>query len=67
MKINTTSLWILGLFISSLIALIFWLNNPANFKRFIKNSFNNIFSTQINGELLEGQFLQNIFWLKKQI
>jgi len=59
---NTTSFWILGLLISFIIALIFWLNNPANFKRFIKNSFNNIFSTQTNGELLEGQFLQSIFW-----
>ena len=59
---STTSLWILGLLISFIIALIFWLNNPANFKRFIKNLFKHIFSTQINGELLEGEFLQSIFW-----
>ena len=59
---NTTLLWILGLLISSIVAFIFWLNNSDYFKHFIKNSFNNIFSRQINGELLEGQFLQSTFW-----
>lgn len=59
---DTTSLWVLGLLISLIVAFIFWLINPMDFKRFIKNFLKNTFSRQINGELLEGQFLQSTFW-----
>jgi len=59
---NTISLWILGLLISSIVAFILWLINPMDFKHFIKDYFKNTFSREINGELLVGQFLQSTFW-----
>jgi len=43
---STTSLWILGLLISSIVAFIFWLINPMDFKHFIKDYFKNTFSRE---------------------
>jgi len=54
-----STLWgIICLLISLILALVFWLNNPENFKRF----FYRMFHIKIKSKLLAGQFLESIFW-----